>query len=58
MLEKAFRTQLEEKGFSLIEILSPCPTNWRLSAVESAKWIEEKMIKYFPLGEIKNLGDL
>ncbi len=52
-IKKAFQTQMENKGFSLIEILSSCPTNWRLSPVEAMKWIDEKMIPYFPLGVIK-----
>lgn len=52
-IKKAFEIQKDGLGFSLVEILSMCPVNWRLSPVDSLKWIEEKMIPYFPLGEIK-----
>ncbi|MCK4860129.1 MAG: hypothetical protein KAS87_06195 [Candidatus Omnitrophica bacterium] len=52
-IKKAFQIQMENKGFSLIEILSACPTNWGISPGETAKWIEEKMISYFPLGVFK-----
>lgn len=50
---QAFKNQIEKRGFSLIEILSACPTYWHLSAVEANKWIEQEMIKTFPLGRIK-----
>ncbi|MCD6093452.1 MAG: 2-oxoglutarate oxidoreductase [Candidatus Omnitrophica bacterium] len=53
-MKKAFQTQIENKGFSLVEILSPCPTNWRLSPAEAMKWIDEKMTSYFPLGVVKD----
>lgn len=50
----AFELQMKGLGLSLVEILSPCPSYWRLTPRESMKWLEEKMIPYFPLGEIKN----
>ena len=53
-IAKAFRTQLEGRGFSLVEVLSPCPTNWKMSPVEAWKWINEVMAKNFPLGVIKD----
>jgi 2-oxoglutarate ferredoxin oxidoreductase subunit beta len=53
-IEKAFRNQVEGKGYSFIELLSNCPTNWGVTAEESLKWIEEKCIPYFPLGEFRN----
>ncbi|OQX53819.1 MAG: 2-oxoglutarate oxidoreductase [Candidatus Omnitrophica bacterium 4484_213] len=53
-MKKAFQTQIENKGFSLVEILSPCPTNWRLSPAEAMKWIDKKMTSYFPLGVVKD----
>jgi 2-oxoglutarate ferredoxin oxidoreductase subunit beta len=56
-IAKAFRVQLEGRGFSLVEVLSPCPTNWKMSPVESWKWIEDVMISYFPLGVLKDVGD-
>ena len=52
-IKKGFQCQLEKKGFSLVEVLSPCPTYWGLSPKEAVKWIEEKMIKFYPLGKIK-----
>jgi len=59
-IKKAFRVQLENKGFSLVEVLSPCPSYWRLPPGEAAKWIDEKMVPVFPLGVLKesdNEGD-
>ena len=56
-IAKAFRIQLEGAGFSLVEVLSPCPTNWRLSPVDSWKWINEVMTTSFPLGVLKDIGD-
>jgi 2-oxoglutarate ferredoxin oxidoreductase subunit beta len=55
-IAKAFRVQMEGKGFSLVEVLSPCPTNWKKSPAESWKWIEDVMIPYFPLGVLKEVG--
>lgn len=52
-IKKAFLNQIEEKGFSLVEVLSPCPTIWEKTPVEAMKWIEEEMVQYFPLGVIK-----
>jgi 2-oxoglutarate ferredoxin oxidoreductase subunit beta len=52
-IKKAFQVQLDEKGFSLVEILSTCPTNWGLSPIEASKWLEENMIPYYPLGEFR-----
>lgn len=55
-IEKAFRTQMKGLGFSLVEILSPCPTNWKMSPVEACQWIDEVMVKHFPLGVIKDIS--
>lgn len=52
-LLKAFTCQLERTGFSLVEIVSNCPTNWGLSPVESLKWLRENMLAQYPLGEFK-----
>ena len=54
-IKTAFRKQMEGVGFSFVEVLSNCPPNWHLSPLESLKWIEEKMISEFPLGEFKNV---
>ncbi len=53
-LTKAFKTQVDGLGFSLVEILSPCPTNWKMSPVNAAKWVEETATKIFPLKVIKD----
>jgi len=51
---KAFKNQVEEKGASLVEVLSTCPTNWGMRATDSCKWLEENMIPYYPLGVFKD----
>lgn len=53
-ITKAFKTQMADLGFSLIEILSPCPTNWKMSPLDAIKWVEETMTKTFPLKAIKD----
>ena len=53
-IKRAFENQLAGKGFSIIEILSNCPTNWGMSPVESLAWIDENMIPYYPLGVYKD----
>ena len=53
-ITKAFRIQMEGLGFSLVEILSPCPTNWKLSAIDAAKRVTDTMTKIFPLKTIKD----
>ncbi|MHB8109120.1 MAG: thiamine pyrophosphate-dependent enzyme [Syntrophorhabdaceae bacterium] len=55
-IKKAFQCQLDGKGFSLVEILSPCPTNWKMGPVESCRWIDDVMTKQFPLGVVKDLS--
>jgi 2-oxoglutarate ferredoxin oxidoreductase subunit beta len=49
-IKKAFKAQLDGKGYSMIEVLSICPTNWGLSPQESIEWLRENMIPYYPLG--------
>lgn len=53
-IKHAFQNQIEGKGFSLIEVLSTCPTNWGLSPKEALKWLEENMGTYYPLGVYKD----
>lgn len=53
-IEKAFRYQMEGKGFSLVEILSPCPTDWGMSPQAAAEWIRTSLAAVFPLGIIKD----
>lgn len=49
----AFETQVRGLGFSLVELLSTCPTNWNLTPVESLKFVEDKMVAYFPISDYK-----
>jgi len=49
-IKKALSTQMENKGFSLVEILSACPTYWGMDPVDALKWIDSTMAKQFPLG--------
>jgi len=55
-IKKAFKLQMEGKGFCMVEVLSTCPTNWGLSPTEALKWLEENMIPYYPLGVYKDKG--
>ncbi|MBU3958328.1 MAG: 2-oxoglutarate oxidoreductase [Candidatus Omnitrophica bacterium] len=52
-IKEAFKNQINNEGFSLVEILSPCPTYWQMSPSKALDWIREAMIKEFPLGRIK-----
>ena len=53
-IKKAFQNQIDKKGFSIVEVLSTCPTNWGLSPVEALKWLEDNMMPYYPLGVYKD----
>ncbi len=53
-VEKALKYQIEGKGFSMVEMLSPCPTDWWMSPEESLKWIRSKMLEIYPLGVFKD----
>jgi len=52
-IKAAFECQLRGEGFSIVEVLSTCPTNWGIAPVESLKWLEENMIPYYPLGNYR-----
>jgi 2-oxoglutarate ferredoxin oxidoreductase subunit beta len=52
-IKKAFETQTRNLGYSMVEVLSHCPTDWHMTPIEAAKWVEEKMMPYYPLGEFK-----
>ncbi|HQJ31649.1 MAG TPA: thiamine pyrophosphate-dependent enzyme, partial [Syntrophales bacterium] len=54
-IKKAFQNQLDGIGFSLVEILSQCPTNWKMTPVDACRWVKEVMAKEFPLGVIKDI---
>jgi 2-oxoglutarate ferredoxin oxidoreductase subunit beta len=49
----AFEAQVRGLGFSMVELLSSCPTNWGLTPTQALKWVEEAMISYYPLGDYK-----
>ncbi|HIJ20233.1 MAG TPA: 2-oxoglutarate oxidoreductase, partial [Deltaproteobacteria bacterium] len=53
-IKKAFQCQLDDLGFALVELLSPCPTNWKVSPKDAWAWVNEEMVKTFPLGVIKD----
>ena len=53
-IHKAFQNQLDGKGFSMVEIVTNCPTNWGLDPLDSLKFIEEKMLPEYPLGVIRD----
>lgn len=55
-IKKAFQNQIDGKGFSLVEVVSTCPTNWGVSPDDALKWVDEKMIPYYPLGIYKDKG--
>jgi len=52
-IKKAFQYQIEGRCFSLVEVVSTCPTNWGLTPVQAIKWAEETMLPYYKLGEFK-----
>ena len=53
-IKKAFQNQLDGKGFSLVEVLSTCPTNWGMTAIQALDRLEKEMIPYYPLGVYKD----
>jgi len=55
-VRKAFQAQIDGRGFSIVELLSTCPTNWGLDPVESLDWLTENMIPYYPLGVYKDVS--
>lgn len=53
MIKKALENQVNGKGFSFVEALSACPTNWRTNAKDTWNFVEKEMTKYFKIGELK-----
>jgi len=53
-IKKGFQNQIDRKGFSIIEVISTCPTNWGLTPVKSLDWMRENMLPYYPLGVYKD----
>ena len=54
---KAFKYQIEKRGFSLVEVVSTCPTNWGLDPVKSLGWLRENMLPFYPLGVYKDAAE-
>lgn len=53
-IKKAFQNQIDQKGFSMVEIVTSCPTNWGLDALNSLDYLEDAMLKEFPLGVVRD----
>ncbi|MFW6120428.1 MAG: 2-oxoglutarate oxidoreductase, partial [Petrotogales bacterium] len=57
-LKKAFTAQVKRLGFSMVEVLSTCPTNWGMSPKEAMKWLDDNMKKEYPVGVfVDKVGD-
>ncbi len=56
-IKKAFNCQIEKRGFSLVEVLSACPTNWKKTPAEAMAWIRTVMANYFPVGVYKDIKE-
>ena len=53
-IKKAFKTQIDNKGFSMVEVLSMCPTYWGMSSIQAAQRIEKEVSTFYPIGVIKS----
>ena len=53
-IKKAFQNQIDGKGFSLVEVVSACPTNWGMTPQQALEWVESDMLPYYPLGVYKD----
>ena len=56
-IKKAFENQIEGRGYSIVEVLSTCPTNWGLSPVEALQWLRDNMLPYYPLVVYKDVEE-
>lgn len=56
-LLKAFKYQMEKKGFTFIEFLSTCPVNWGMTPIKAMEYVKDQMMNYYPLGVFKDIGD-
>ncbi len=54
-IKHAFRNQIDGKGFSLVELISTCPSNWKMSPLESIEYAKNEMMKIYPLGVYKDI---
>ena len=55
-IKKAFEKQMNREGFTFVEVLSTCPTNWGMTPLKAIQWLKDNMIPYYPLGVIKDAG--
>ena len=56
-IKKAFQYQIEGRGYSIVEVVSTCPTNWGLSPADSLQWLRDNMLPHYPLGVYKDVGE-
>ena len=56
-IKKAFEYQIAKKGFTIVEVVSTCPTNWGLTPVKALEWLRENMLPYYPLGVYKDIEE-
>ena len=53
-IRQAFENQINRRGFSIVEVISSCPTNWGMEPVKALAWLRENMLPYYPLGVYKS----
>ncbi|MDW7667467.1 MAG: thiamine pyrophosphate-dependent enzyme [Bacillota bacterium] len=56
-IKKAFKCQIEGKGFGIVEVLSTCPTNWGMAPNEALQWLRDNMVPYYPLGNFRDFEE-
>jgi 2-oxoglutarate ferredoxin oxidoreductase subunit beta len=56
-IKKAFENQIKGLGFSIVEVVSSCPTNWGMAPNEALKWLQDNMLPYYPLGVYKDISE-
>jgi 2-oxoglutarate ferredoxin oxidoreductase subunit beta len=54
-MKKAFQLAYDKKGYTLVEVLSPCPTNWGMQPMQALKWLRENMLPYYELGVYRDI---
>jgi 2-oxoglutarate ferredoxin oxidoreductase subunit beta len=57
-IRKAFEAQIMGLGFSIVELLSTCPTNWGMTPTEACQWVADEMMPAYPLGDFKVATEL
>jgi len=56
-IKEAFQCQIDRKGFSIVEVLSTCPTNWGMTPIDALKWLNDNLIPYYPIGNFRRPGE-